>query len=70
MNTNRKALIRSFWGALGRLVGVMLGAGAGSLLYQLIGSATSLSIGLAVGLSVISFLLIWFAEYERETTDE
>jgi uncharacterized membrane protein YgaE (UPF0421/DUF939 family) len=70
MNTNRKALRRSFWGALGRLVGVMLGAGAGSLLYQLIGSATSLSIGLAVGLSVISFLLIWFAEYERETTDE
>ena len=66
IKTDKKALRRSFWGALGRLIGVMMGAGAGSLLYQLIGSTTSLSIGLAVGLSVLGFLLIWLAEYERE----
>ena len=63
---NKKALKRSFWGALGRLIGVMMGAGAGSLLYQTIGSASGLSIGLASGLSIIGFILIWFAEYERE----
>jgi hypothetical protein len=66
MKTNKKALKRSFWGALGRLIGVMMGAGAGSLLYQAIGSGTVLSIGLASVLAVVGFLLIWFAEYERE----
>jgi uncharacterized membrane protein YgaE (UPF0421/DUF939 family) len=63
---DKKALRRSFWGALGRLIGVMMGAGAGSLLYQLIGSTSGLSIGLAALLSVLGFVLIWFAEYERE----
>ena len=63
---DKKALRRSFWGALGRLIGVMMGAGAGSLLYQVMGSTTALSIGLAGGLAIAGFLLIWFAEYERE----
>jgi len=63
---NKKIVRRSFWGALGRLIGVMMGAGAGSLLYQTLGSATGLSVGLASLLAVIGFLLIWFAEYERE----
>ena len=44
---DNKILKRSFWGALGKLIGVMMGAGAGSLLYQLIGSTTNLSIGIA-----------------------
>lgn len=57
---------RSFWGALGRLIGVMMGAGAGSLLYATIGSASTLSIGVAAILAVVGFLLIWLAEYERE----
>lgn len=66
---NKKAIKRSFWGALGRLIGVMMGAGAGSLLYQTLGAAgaSGLSIGLATGLSVLGFILIWFAEYERES---
>ena len=63
---DKKALRRSFWGALGRLIGVMMGAGAGSLLYQTIGGASNLSIGLAAGLATLGFLLIWLAEYERE----
>jgi len=67
---DRKALKRSFWGALGRLIGVMMGAGAGSLLYQTLGSASTLSIGLATGLSVVGFLLIWFAEYERDISGD
>lgn len=63
---NKKAIKRSFWGALGRLIGVMMGAGAGSLLYQVVGNTSAISIGLAAALAVIGFLLIWFAEYERE----
>lgn len=63
---DKKVLKRSFWGAFGRLIGVMLGAGAGSLLYQTIGSASTLSIGLASLLAFAGFILIWFAEYERE----
>ncbi len=66
VKVDRKAFKRSFWGALGRLIGVMMGAGAGSLLYQTVGSASGLSIGLAALLSVVGFILIWFAEYERE----
>jgi len=66
VKTDKKALRRSFWGALGRLIGVMMGAGAGSLLYQTLGSASGLSIGLATCLAIVGFLLIWFAEYERE----
>ena len=63
---DKKALRRSFWGALGRLIGVMMGAGAGSLLYQSIGSSGAISIGLATLLAIGGFILIWFAEYERE----
>lgn len=66
MKTDKKALRRSFWGALGRLIGVMMGAGAGSLLYGTLGSSSGLSIGVAGSLAVVGFLLIWFAEYERE----
>lgn len=65
-NLDKKAIRRSFWGALGRLIGVMMGAGAGSLLYQTVGGASGLSIGIATCLAIVGFLLIWFAEYERE----
>lgn len=63
---DKKAFRRSFWGALGRLIGVMMGAGAGSLLYATIGSSSGLGIGVASALAIVGFLLIWFAEYERE----
>jgi len=63
---DNKILKRSFWGALGKLIGVMMGAGAGSLLYQLIGSTTNLSIGIASLLSILGFALIWLSEYKRE----
>jgi uncharacterized membrane protein YccC len=65
---NKKALKRSFWAALGRLIGIMLAAGGGSLLYQTIGSSTNLAISVAIGLVVFAFFFIWFAEYEREIT--
>ena len=66
---NKKYVRRAFWGALGRLIGVMLGAGAGSLLYQTIGSSGTLSISVASGIAIVAFILIWFAEYEREVDE-
>ena len=63
---DKKILRRSFWGAFGKLIGVMLGAGAGSLLYQILGGTSGLSITIASVLAVVGFLLIWFAEYEKE----
>ena len=69
MKVNKKALRRSFWASLGRLTGVMLGAGAGSLLYQAVGSDGSIAIGLATCLAVGAFFLIWFSEYERESVE-
>ena len=63
---DKKILRRSFWGALGKLIGVMMAAGAGSLLYQIVGGTNGLSIGLASVLAISGFLLMWFAEYEKE----
>jgi uncharacterized membrane protein YgaE (UPF0421/DUF939 family) len=62
---DRKAVRRSFFAATARLVGVALGAGAGSLIHQLVGGGFS-GWGVALTLAVVSFGLIWFAEYERE----
>lgn len=62
---NRKAFRRAGWAAIARLIGVGLGAGAGSLIYQLIGGGFK-GWGFAAGLAMISFVLMWFAEYERE----
>lgn len=63
---NKKAIKRSFWGALGRLIGVMMGAGAGSLIVRTVGTGTGLDLPIAIGLTILGFLFIWFAEYERE----
>ena len=62
---NKKALRRAYWAAIGRLLGVGLGAGAGSLLYQLVGGGFH-GWGLALLLVVVSFVLMLLAEYERE----
>jgi len=62
---NKKAVRRSFWSSLARVIGVGLGAGAGSLLHGLVGDGLS-SWGVAFGMAVASFMLMWAAEYERE----
>jgi uncharacterized membrane protein YccC len=62
---NKKAFRRAGWAAIARLIGVGLGAGAGSLIYQLVGGGFS-GWGFAATLAVVSFLLMWFAEYEKE----
>jgi len=62
---NKKALRRSFFGSISRLIGVALGAGAGSLLYGVIGSDLKSYI-VASLLAGISFVLMLFSEYNRE----
>lgn len=62
---NKKALRKSLWGSLSRVIGVGLGAGAGGLLHQLVGDGLG-SYSFAVALAIASFVFMWFAEYERE----
>ncbi len=64
-NLDRKALRRSMWSGVSRLIGVGLGAGAGSLIHQLVGGGTT-GWGVAVTMAVVSLILMIFAEYERE----
>lgn len=63
--TDKKALKRSFWGSLSRVIGVALGASAGGLLHQIVGDGLG-AVGTAVCMALASFALIWFSEYERE----
>jgi len=63
---NKKLLKRSFWASLARLIGVGLGAGAGSLIYQLVGGGFN-GWPIAGGLALVSFVLMMFAEYEKES---
>ena len=63
---DKKALRRSFWSSLGRLIGVGLGAGAGSLLKGMVGEGLQ-GWGIACGMAILSFILLLVAEYERET---
>lgn len=62
---HRRALRRSFFSSIGRLIGVGLGAGAGSLLHELLGGGFK-GWGAALVMAGASFFFIWFAEYERE----
>ena len=62
---DRRAFRKSLWSSISRLIGVCLGAGAGSLLYKLVGSGLQ-GWGTALGMLIISVLLMVIAEYERE----
>ena len=62
---NRRAFRRAVWTSLARLVGVGFGAGAGSLIYKLIGGGVS-GWSVAMVMVVVSFVLMTFAEYEKE----
>ena len=62
---DQKALRKAFWGSLSRVIGVGLGAGAGSLLHSLVGDGLS-GYGVAFLMAVASFSFMLYAEYERE----
>ena len=63
---NGRAFRRAIWASVARLISVGIGAGAGSLLYQLVGGGIK-GWGLALTLCVLSFLLLMYAEYEKES---
>ena len=62
---NKLALRRALWGSIGRVIGVMIGAGGGVLLHELLGNnLTSYGIGLLM--VVVGFIATVISEYERE----
>lgn len=69
MELDKRALKRSLWGSLARLIGVGLGAGAGSLIHQLVGGGVN-GWGIALTMAIISFILMIFAEYSKESVNE
>jgi uncharacterized membrane protein YgaE (UPF0421/DUF939 family) len=62
---DRRALRRSILTSVSRLIGIILGTGAASLIHQMTGDGT-LGWGVAITLTIVSLALILFAEYERE----
>jgi hypothetical protein len=63
---NKRALRRAVWTSCARLIGVGFGAGAGSLIYRLVGGANAVGWAIAVPMVIVSFTLMTFAEYEKE----
>ena len=63
---NHRAFKRAMWTSFARLVGVGFGAGAGSLIYKLIGGANAIGWAIALPMVIVSFTLMTFAEYEKE----
>ena len=60
---------RALLAAISRLIGVALGAGAGSMLYKMLGSS-AIAMPVAILMAISSFFILWFVEYEREMNDD
>lgn len=61
---NRRAFRRAFWSSTSRMIGIVIGALVGSLIFKLAGSSLQGWTPVIV-LGAIGFLLIAFAEYEK-----
>lgn len=64
-HVDHKALKRSVWSSLSRTIGIGLSAGAGSMIHRMVGDGLE-GWGLASVMAFASFVLMCFAEYERE----
>lgn len=62
---NKRAFKRSLLAAVSRLIGTILGAGAGSLMHNMLGDGIA-GWTTAVSMASIGFILILLTEYERE----
>lgn len=62
---NKRALRRSILTSIGRLISIMLGAAAGTMLREFIGHKLD-QLGLCILMFSISLILLIFFEYERE----
>lgn len=65
IKADKKALRKSFYATLAKLISVFLGAGAGSVIHNLIGDSLA-TIGVAVLMAIAALVLMWFAEYHHE----
>ncbi len=61
-----KPLVKAaFWASLARLISIALAAGAGNIIHQTVGGGLQ-AWPVAAFMAVISFLLMWFSEIQRE----
>lgn len=61
---DKRCLKKALLAAVARLFSVVLGAGAGNLLYGLLGGIKGWPVALA--LAVSAFFLLWYVEYVRD----
>ena len=62
---DRRAFRKSLWSSISRLIGVTLGAAAGSMMYKLLGTGLQ-AWSTEFLMLIVSILLMVVAEYERE----
>lgn len=55
----------AFWASLARLISIALAAGAGNIIHQTVGGGLT-AWPIALGMAVVSFLLMWYSETKRE----
>jgi uncharacterized membrane protein YgaE (UPF0421/DUF939 family) len=55
----------ALWASLARLIGVVLGAGAGNIIHTAVGGGFN-AWPVALGMAVVSFVLMWYSETQRE----
>ncbi len=66
---DKRAFRKSLWSSLSRVIGIGLSAGAGSMVHRMVGDNME-GWTIAVTMAIVSFGLMWFAEYEREVPHE
>lgn len=62
---NKRVFIRALWSSISRMVGVCLGAIAGTLVGRSIGDKITNTWGIAFALLVVGMILMLIAEYEK-----
>lgn len=65
---NKKAFKYAIWSSMSRVLSVALGASAGAFLHQWIGSDVS-NWGMIALMSLVSYALMFFAEYKKENNE-
>lgn len=63
MRADKRALKKSVWVSLSKFIGVFMGAGAGSMLHQILGDKME-SVAMGFFLAVAGFLLMLYSEYK------
>ena len=62
---NQRAMKRAIWSSLSKVIGVILAAGAGSIIRDVAGDSLH-RLGVSAFLALVAWALMLYAEYERE----